>query len=60
MCCSFLRKMRAVCIACALFAVSCAHHHDASADDSEDRPAAHHHRGNTENIRPSSPDLGGF
>jgi hypothetical protein len=53
-------RLRFFLFACVLLAAGCAHHHDASTDDSGDHPTGQHRRGNTENIRPSSPELGGF
>jgi hypothetical protein len=59
MCWYSLRGIGAICIACALF-VGCAHHHDASTDDSQDQPAHHGHRGGQGRLTPTNPDLGGF
>jgi hypothetical protein len=53
-------RLRFFLCACVLLAAGCAHHHDASTDDSGDHPTGRHRHGNTENIRPSSPELGGF
>jgi hypothetical protein len=53
-------RLRFLLCACVLLAAGCAHHHDASIDDSGDHSTGRHRHGNTENIRPSSPELGGF